>query len=230
MLPMKFETRTATTPGIAYAQMFARDFDGTNVPGTTAATNYKAFAFGNPVDAPNGVLGAFSAASFCGSQIGANAINTSIPGTGEWYVASERTDDQWQFVFVDPDAQYACQPSWCDMLSTSGELLATYEDGDHPLLLTTVTDGTGSACGASGADYFKSAFGPSAWKYSSGTTTVTGCKFFSATGTLHAEGPPPGGAFEVAQWAGTFCAGGSQRAKVFTPILTDAIILKIPLS
>lgn len=230
MLPMKFETATVSTPGLAQREISAADIDGANVPGTLAAINYKGFAFGTPVDAPNGPQNPFAAATFCGSQVGANIINTAIPGTGNWYLTTERTDESWQFTFVDPDAQYACQPSWYDMLSTYGELLATTHDNESPLTFATVTDGTGSTCGAYGGEYFKSAFGPSAWKLSAGTVYTDGCKFFAASGTLHAEGPPPSGAFEAAQWAGTFCNEGSQRGLSFTPVLTDAIILRVPLA
>lgn len=181
---------------------------------------------GNPAVAEvSGFIDAETASSLYQPGFGESAGAYMCDGAN-FIVAALRTDQDYSYTFVDPDAIYAIPSAWRDQLSTAGRLLAV-QTTTTGRVRAIVGSATPTGCNgnapwdANGADI--------EWVLDSQETVE--CAFFPATGRVSA---PPLGTVTIPGANGTpICTGipeaTSTSIRVLDPIATDAIVFRVPL-
>lgn len=229
MLPFQFETRNLT--GSAF--MVVGDVvDADN--GSTACAGVPAegvFWKGTPPNATaTTVFGSWGTATqaFGSVQSAFTASGSLFTCSGSnWSLTTTRSTDEYRYALIDPDAEDALPPTIRDMLQTNGQFLAT---------VTTLLDRQGiQETNLAGAD---TCGGLAAWAQLDGdylrfpdlSFTETTCQILPAYGRADAATLGPSVITAAPNGLGGTCNTGVQNEITITPIVTDALILTVPLT
>ena len=236
MIPAKLETRTGTRTNQYVVSPFNAAGDNvalTGVPSSSSAGDYAVWY--DAVPAPGGVLswtGWSDAADFFGATAQATLFES---GLSAWSIKWDELQVQYRWTLLDPDAINAIPPSWRDLVTDNGAILAKEEVFIGPVRRIYVDWDNGRQChdGLIVADtVWNGAPGHRALDFEDLSTTVTTCGEFPVTGTLIAPTLP-----YSTHWASdmistnpdNFCSGGPTSARTYYLINKDTILVTIPL-
>lgn len=232
MLPYKLEARNWTG---------SRTFSVTNVQ--TAA--------GDPVNCPGdcnpgfvwrGDPGDVEATTSAGDWVdvsfvysefaavyGTAGFNYLCDGTS-FVLGVVRTDQEYRWVLVNPDAQYAIPESWRDQLNRDGRFLAS-EWTVMERVVAVYPSTSPTNCLGTLSWKVPSPSGDIAVEWRQIVTEKTVCKYVPVTGQLRT--PPSGPAAMIGAKCASICneldPSTANTLTNITPIDTDALILSIPL-
>jgi hypothetical protein len=229
MLPFQFETRNFTgTATVATSDVVDADNGGTlcstiplegvfwkgTPPNAVALTPFSTWA--TATLAQGTVSAAFTAGGGGFTCSGSN-----------WQITTTRSTDEYRWALIDPDAEEALPPTIRDMLDPHGQFLAT---------VTRFRDRQGiQETNLAGAD---TCGGLAAWaqldgdylKFPDLSLTETTCELLPAYSRADAEALGPSVITGAPNGLGGYCNTGTQNELTITPVVTDALILTIPLT
>ena len=203
-------TNTAGTAGdcTTLTRGFFSDIAGGGLPPTTVITPYTAAINASGVNT-------------VGYQTG---VAFDCSGTN-FVIRNQVQEDDYKFEYTDPDAENAVPPDWRDMLPGSAEMLWEVTETVTRMTYTVESSGPSNTCNGAGAFEITPA---TLWYYVvSEVVITTTCELLPAVGTV---GMPSLG--NVRLWGamnGIPCASDQSTSEVITPIVSDALILRIPL-
>lgn len=229
MLPFQFEAQRWTgETTAAVAGVVDSDNLGTACAGIPSEG---VFWKGSPPDAQATTLfSGWATVPFATSRVEAAFGDTgsgfSCSGS-DWTVRTFRSTDEYRWALVDPDAEEALPPTIRDMLASAGQFLA---------IVTRTIDAQGiEETNLAGAD---TCGGLAAWTQTDGdylrfpdrSRTETTCEIVPAYARLEAPRLGPSVITGAPNGLGGYCNTGVQNDITLTPVVTDALILTVPLT
>lgn len=154
----------------------------------------------------------------------------SDSGSGPLFEVFNHTQEhEYAFELTDHDAEHAMPPEWRDMVNTHAETVWTrsysIQMEDHQLV--PYADGT--RCGPDGAEVVGwDVDGTNAWELiDGGVDTITTCELLPSSGRL--TFPSVGTAVLYgSEHAGVECSQQIIASDIYEPVVTDALILRVP--
>jgi hypothetical protein len=188
---------------------------------------------GAPVNPTAGTPGAWTDAVSYLAQCGA-AVDLTTCGNGgsgpSFNLVSTRTDVEWRWQLIDPDALEAVPEAWRDMIENNGRLLATVTTTNRVTPIERVTViGDATACDGT-AGYW--ADGAPPWikfgeKY---VTDITECVVLSNSGKTQAPALLSSGFGFARTPAEVNCNSSISSEVIVTPVLgDDTAFIEVPL-
>ena len=229
MLPHKFEIRTfqdeILTP---VTEVYTPDGAPRTCPGATYNPGWSWTGNpGNPRAATEVATWAEADAAASSWIAGFGVSGADYLCSGDAFVVfSKREDQEYRWVLVDPDAQYAIPAAWRNQLEKDGRLLA--------IETTTVErvqgiPGGADPTGCNGNFVWQVSGQPVEWRVNVATKTL--CEFRPSRGRVVA--PAPGIVTFIGASGTPLCnelpASTADVTRVLSPVPTDAIILRVPL-
>lgn len=232
MLPFQFEGQTVS----GAREILVTDFvDGDGVPQTCSTVpTVGVYRKSPPQDVtastvvfPWAVTTGVSSAWAYGLKPSGSGVDCG--GGGEWILQVTRSDEEYRWELVDPDAINALPPTISDMLQTHGQLLAevgvtqTYGWG-----IDNVGISDAETCGA--ATPWQTSAGLGYLRFPVVAVSYSECRLMPNSGKLRAPVTDPAVLGAGGNGVGGACIITAGSQATLTPIETDAIALTIPFS
>ena len=149
----------------------------------------------------------------------------SASGSGPLFQVSNAVqEDEYRFELVDPDAENAIPPAWRDMIALTGEMLWTREYNEIRERHTVVPLASGTLCGGVAGWPVSGGF---AWEIEQYTVESETCELLPSSGRLTI--PQIGTAVLYGSNAGgTQCTNDVVVGDTYRPVVSDALILRVP--
>lgn len=208
---LAFDGSAANCAGLPLNGGWRSEFGGGGVSPTTLTTTWSPQA---SISAGNTVRYTITGVYVC-----------SASGAGPLFEVSNAVqEDEYRFELVDPDAENAIPPAWRDMVALTGEMLWTREHDEVRERHTVVPSASGTLCG--GVTGWEVS-GGSAWLIEEYRPEYEACELLPAVGRTSV--PPIGTAVLYgSQGGGTRCSNEVSVGDVWRPVVSDALILRVP--
>lgn len=169
----------------------------------------------------------FTASHTLGYSLSAGYV-CSASGAGPLFqVENIVHEDEYKFEYTDPNAVYAVPKTWRDMISTHGETLWTRTYSEQRWRHTVVPLASADLC--SGLVGWDTLDGINGWDIEAYGPTEQTCEILPATGRTTIT-PIGTAVLYGALKAGNPCTTQIIITETFDPVVSDAIILRVPLA
>lgn len=228
MLPFSLETRTFRD-NATKAVSGIEDSDGNAVtcPGTTFGPGFIYRGDAGDVKATTEVAGWAPASAAYSQVVAAFAEDGSGHFACGWQVGVQREETEYRFSLVDPDAKWAMPESWRDQLATDGQFLAISELTQAPTTFPAIGGPSPTTCNGS----VRWTAGGQDVEWIVDQPIETTCAIYPAAGKLSV--PALGRVTMIGANGTPICSEleASQPSRLWNllPVVSDAIILRIPL-